>query len=71
MEISSGNGLFYIPIHLGAVRQEAEITVEYTVKDGETTTTGSVSNSYILKEDAQQKESINIVLGKKLLISIR
>ncbi len=67
VEISSENGLFYIPIHLGAVRQEAEITVEYTVKDGETTTTGSVSNSYILKEDAQQKESINIVLGKKLL----
>lgn len=68
VEISSGNGLFYIPIHLGAVRQEAEITVEYTVKDsGSTTTTGSVSNSYILKEDAQQKESINIVLGKKLL----
>ena len=65
-EISSGNGLFYIPIHLGAVRQEAEITVEYTVK-GETTTTGSVSNSYILKEDAQKKESINIVLGEKLL----
>lgn len=67
VEISSGNGLFYIPIHLDAVRQEAEITVEYTVKDGENTTTGSVSNSYILKEDAQQKESINIVLGKKLL----
>lgn len=66
-EISSGNGLFYIPIHLGAVRQEAEITVEYTVIDGSNTTPGSVSNSYILKEDAQQKESINIVLGKKLL----
>ena len=67
VEISSGNGLFYIPIHLGAVRQEAEITVEYTVTDGVNTTTGSVSNSYILKEDAQKKESINIVLGKKLL----
>ena len=66
-EISSGKGLFYIPIHLGAVRQEAEITVEYTVKDGDTTTNGSVSNSYILKEDAQQKESINIVLGKSLI----
>lgn len=67
VEISSGNGLFYIPIHLGAIRQEAEITVEYSVKDGSSTTTGSVSNSYILKEDAQKKESINIVLGKKLL----
>lgn len=67
VEISSGKGLFYIPIHLGAVRQEAEITVEYTVIDGSNTTAGSVSNSYILKEDAQQKESINIVLGKKLL----
>lgn len=67
VEISSGNGLFYIPIHLGAIRQEAEITVEYSVKDGSNTTTGSVSNSYILKEDAQNKESINIVLGKKLL----
>lgn len=67
VEISNGKGLFYIPIHLGAVRQEAEITVEYTVIDGGTATTGSVSNSYILKEDAQKKESINIVLGKKLL----
>lgn len=67
VEISNGNGLFYIPIHLGAVRQEAEITVEYTVKDGDTTTPGSVSNSYILKENAQQKESIKIVLGEKLI----
>ena len=67
VEISSGNGLFYIPMHLGAVRQEAEITVEYTIKDGETTTTGSVTNSYFLREDAQQKESINIVLGKSLI----
>ena len=60
-------GLFYIPLHLGAVRQEAEITVEYTIKDGETTTTGSVTNSYYLRENAQQKESINIVLGKSLI----
>jgi len=67
VEISSGNGLFYIPIHLGEVRQEAEITVKYTVKEGSNTTNGSVSNSYILKEDAQKKESINIVLGKKLI----
>lgn len=67
VEISNGNGLFYIPIHLGAVRQEAEITVEYTVIDGSNTTAGSVTNSYILKEDAQKKESINIVLGQKLL----
>ncbi|MBR1880677.1 MAG: fimbrillin family protein [Prevotella sp.] len=67
VEISSGNGLFYIPMHLGAVRQEAEITVEYTIKDSETTTTGSVTNSYFLREDAQQKESINIVLGKSLI----
>lgn len=67
VEISSGNGLFYIPIHLGAVRQEAEITVEYTVKDGETTTTGSVTNSYFLRENAQQKESINIILGEGLV----
>lgn len=63
----SNKGLFYIPIHLGAVRQEAEITVEYTVKEDENTTPGSKSNSYILKEDAQKKESINIVLGKSLI----
>ena len=62
----SNEGLFYIPMHLGAVRQEAEITVEYTIKDGETTTTGSVTNSYFLKENAQQKESINIILSKNL-----
>lgn len=63
----SDKGLFYIPMHLGAVRQEAEITVTYTIKEGETTTPGSVTNSYFLKENAQQKESINIILGEGLL----
>ena len=64
----SNKGLFYIPMHLGAVRQEAEITVTYTVEVGGATTPGSVTNSYYLRENAQQKESINIILGKSLPI---
>ena len=65
--ISTNQGLFYIPMHLGALAQEAEITVDYTIGKGSWNITGSVTNSYTLAENAQKKESINIVLGNGLL----
>lgn len=63
------NGLFYIPLHLGAVRQEAVITVGYTIKNavGDGVFSSSVTNSYFLKENAQEKETFNIVLGSGLI----
>ena len=67
-EISTGNGLFYIPLQVFSGKQQAVITIYYTVTvtNGSTTYDGEASSTVNLSEIVGKKEGLALTLTKDL-----